>query len=174
MIYFWLSTETPSKHIEILNVTWPEYLEDCGGEVALKNTLKVTETFVSKYEGKAISWDGYLMKATENYGWFRGDHAVIILVKMQPSESDIHADLILSMDDEDFLQSRSALALLDRGSHFRFNATFASPGNEQQLHHLHCHSIENIDGFLDIPAHVHNVNHRYTLKTQNGQVSIAS
>ncbi|OMJ80716.1 hypothetical protein SteCoe_18967 [Stentor coeruleus] len=174
MVYFWLSTENLSKHIVNLNTTWPEYLEDCGGEVALENTIKVAETFSVKYEGKTISWDGYLMKATENYGWFKGEHAVIILVKMQPSESDIHADLILSMDNEDFLQSRSALASLDRGSHFRFNATFISPGNEEQLHHFHCHSIENIDGFLDIPLHVHNVNHRYTLKTQNAQANIAS
>ncbi|MEE4248434.1 MAG: hypothetical protein V2I33_23885 [Kangiellaceae bacterium] len=32
--------------------------------------------------------------------WFRGDHAAIFLVKMQPSESEMHADLILSVTDE--------------------------------------------------------------------------
>lgn len=171
LVYFWATSESIVTPMVYLSTTWPEYLEDCGGEVVLKNTIRVTETFANKYEGNSITWDGYLMRANENYGWFRGDHAVVLLVKMEPSESDIHADLILSMSDTSFYANRPALASLDRGSHFRFNATFVSPGNEQQLHHLHADYIEKIDGFLEIPPHVHNANYRYTLKTQNAQSS---
>ena len=172
-LYIWASAETVVQVRLHTGSTWPEYLEDCGGEVVLKNSIRVTDSFTRKYEGKTITWDGYLMRATENYGWFRGDHAAVILVKMQPSESDIHADLILSMDDHDFYGNTAQLASLDRGSHFRFNATFVSPGNEQQLHHLHAHSIEKVEGFMEIQEHVHNVNHRYNLNNQ-AQVSAAN
>lgn len=169
-IYFWASTEAVIEKKVYISTTWPEYLEDCGGEIVLQNTIKVTDTFNKKYHEKTITWDGYLMKATENYGWFRGEHAVVILVKMQPSESDIHADLILSMDDSDFYLNTAALASLSRGDKFKFNATFVSPGNEQQLHHLHAHYIEKLEGRIEIPAHVHNVNQRYNLNTRSNQI----
>lgn len=135
----------------------------------IKNSPQVNLVFTSKYEGKTVRWDGFLMKATENQGWFKGDHAVVLLVKMQPSESDIHADLILSMDEADFQENRKELASLDRGSRFEFNATFMNVGNEQQLHHLHAHGVRKVDGFMEIAPHVHNVNHRYTLKIQTGK-----
>ena len=173
ILYFWASGETIEKPKFYVNATWPEYLKDCGGEKFLNNSIQATDIFHKKYEGNAVEWDGYLMKATENYGWFRGDHAVVILVKMQPSESDIHADLILSMDNYDFVKNTAALASLDRGSRLRFNATFVSPGNEEQLHHLHAHFIEKVEGFMEIQPHVHNVNHRYNLNFQYSQPSVA-
>lgn len=173
LIYFWASTEVVVQPKFFINSTWTEYLDDCGGEVVLKNSIRATDTFNRNYEGKTITWQGYLMRATQNYGWFRGEHAAVILVKMQPSESDIHADLILSMDDQDFYENTSALASLDKGSLFKFNATFISPGNEQQLHHLHAHYIEKLDGYMEIPAHVHNVNQRYNLNGK-AQSSITS
>lgn len=170
VIYLFFGTSMPhlSQHVYIEN-SWEEYLNDCGGDVMMKNSIRANEKFSQIYEGKSVSWDGYLMRATENYGWFRGEHAVIVLVKMQPSESDIHADLILSIDEADFLESKSQLALLERGSHFIFNATFMTLGNADQLHHLHAFYIRKIDGFMEISPHVHNVNNRYNLKTQTGQ-----
>lgn len=168
---FWGGSLPHQTHYTYIQNTWEEYLKDCGSEVVLKNAIRANQKFIDNYEGKTISWDGYLMRATESYGWFKGDHAVIILVKMQPSESDIHADLILSMDESDFLGSKSQLALLDRGSRFVFNATFMTLGNEDQLHHLHAHSIVKIPGSIEISPHVHKVNHRYNLKTQGGVVA---
>jgi hypothetical protein len=161
----WASSEAVlvKPHV-FLQTTWPEYLKDCGGEVVLQNSIRASEAFASKYEGNTVSWDGYLMRVTQNIGWFAGDHAVVLLVKMQPSESDIHADLILSMDLHHFHHSKDVVEKLEKGKHFKFNATFVSPGNEQQLHHLHAHGILEDEGFLEIPDHVHSVNHRYSLK----------
>ena len=165
IVYVWASSEIAmSKPNVFLNTSWPEYLKDCGGEVVLQNSIRASETFTSKYEGNTISWDGYLMRITQNVGWFSGDHAIVLLVKMQPSESDIHADLILSMDLHHYHHSKDQIARLDKGNHFKFNATFINVGNEQQLHHLHAHGIEYAEGFLEISEHVHSVNHRYSLK----------
>lgn len=166
IIFVLAPAPVPSKPSLVLQTTWPEYLKDCGGEVILQNSIRATEIFSQKYEGNIINWDGYMMRINQNFGWFKGDHAIVILVKMDPSESDIHADLILSMDDWDFNKWRSELGALDKGSRFRFNATFVSVGNEQQLHHLHAMAVEKIEGFLEIPDHVHSVNHRYTIKPQ--------
>jgi hypothetical protein len=174
LIYSWATTEHITKPTVYLNTSWPEYLSDCGGEVVLKNSIRVTETFNQKYDGNTISWDGFFMRATVNYGWFRGAHAVVILVKMNPSESDIHADLILSMDDDDFQANYAKISGLERGSRFKFNATFVSPGNEEQLHHLHAHFVEKIEGFMDIPPHVHSVNQRYNLNPKSSQPSLGS
>jgi hypothetical protein len=135
----------------------------------IQNNVRVSETFAAKYQGRSVSWEGFLMRATESQGWFKGDHAVVLLVKMQPSESEIHADLILSMDEHDFLKNRKDIADLDRGSKFVFNATFQNVGNEQQLHHLHAFYLKKVEGFMEIAPHVHSVNHRYTLKIQTGK-----
>lgn len=163
IVMFWGFSDTHDRNFEYANYTWDEYLHDCGSEVVLKNSVTANEVFGRKYLGKTVTWEGYLVKATENSGtFFRGDHAVILLVKMLPSESEIHADLILSMDDADFEQNTQALSSLDRGSEFRFNATFISVGDENSLHHMHAHSIEKLSGQLEIPAHLHNSHSRYT------------
>jgi hypothetical protein len=168
ILYVWSAGDHAERHV-FTATTWPEYLQDCGEEVMLQNAVRANNVFVAKYQGKTVAWDGYLMKATENHGWFRGDHAAVIVVKMSPSESDIHADLLLSMDEDDFRANTKALASLDRGSRFLFNATFVAPGNEHQLHHLHAHSIEKAEGYLEIKPHVHSVSQRYNLNTQFGQ-----
>mmetsp|Transcript_12997 Transcript_12997/g.24121 ORF Transcript_12997/g.24121 Transcript_12997/m.24121 type:complete len:281 (-) Transcript_12997:2742-3584(-) len=164
IIAYWVISVPVPMSLVYSNVSWTQYLKDCGGEVVLRNSVRATTTFSQMYEGKTVSWDGYLLKVKENPSvWFRDDHAVVILVKMQPSESDIHADLLLSMDDEVLGQYRTELASLDKGSHFAFNATFVSVGTENNLHHLHGLSIEKLEGFLQIADHVHLVNHRYNV-----------
>jgi hypothetical protein len=43
------------------------------------------------------------MKANDySNNWMRGDHTYVVLVKMENSESDMHADLILSFGDHAF------------------------------------------------------------------------
>ena len=47
------------------------------------------------------------MKVTDySHYWFRGEHAAVFLAKMAPSESDIHADLILSLTDDSLERNR--------------------------------------------------------------------
>jgi hypothetical protein len=167
ILTYWLFNAPIPIQLIYSQASWPQYLKDCGGEIVLRNSVKATSVFSRLYEGRTVTWDGYLLKAKENPSiWFRDDHSVVILVKMQPSESDIHADLLLSMDDETLGRYRDVLASLDKGSHFAFNATFVSVGSENSLHHLHAHSLDKLEGFLEIPDHVHLVNHRYNIQPQ--------
>jgi hypothetical protein len=58
-------------------------------------------TFNEKYENNIINWSGYYaeVKAKQQAGLnlFDNNHHLSILVKMSPSESQIFADLVLSV-----------------------------------------------------------------------------
>lgn len=113
-------------------------------------------SFLKKYYGKIVSWDGYLVKANINQGWFPGEHAAILLIKMQPTESEIYADLILTFNENDFKLNKRIIASLDRGDRLAFNATLMAVADEETIHHLHGHQIQKIEGHLDIPFSMQN------------------
>jgi hypothetical protein len=139
-------------------VSWADYLNDCGVETLLKNVRETERMFKQQYYGKTVSWSGYFMKVNDySQFWFRGEHAAIFLIKMDPSESDIHADLILSMTDESLDANRFQAMQLESGDAMNFNATFVSMGNEHRLHHLHIEWLEKTEGYMEIPDHVHQV-----------------
>lgn len=163
----WVNAEV--IHTEIVKIpnTWDEYKEDCGTEVLTKNALKYSWNFENKYQSKTINWDGYFMKATDfSSTWFHGDHSYTVLIKMANSETDIHADLILSFDDSARRDSKVVLDSLEKGNHVQFEATFITAGNEYRLHHLHCEKIEKLEGHMEIPEHVHLVSNMYNTQGQ--------
>jgi|Transcript_12921 hypothetical protein len=93
---------------------------------------------------------------------------------MQPSESDIHADLIVSLDDNEAEYLKPVLNSLDTGSMLRFNATFMGQGDASKLHHLHGHGIEKLQGFIEIPKHTHQTNARYNIMSSSSIIFITS
>ena len=172
IVVFWVLT-IPSEALVLRSAaSWREYLDDCGAEVTLKNPIGANMAFQKKYENREVNWDGYLVKMIANQGaWWTGGHAATLLVKMQPSESDVHADIILSFDDGELNQFAIPLSALERGSHFAFKATLVTMGNEHRLHHMHCSSLSLLEDKMDIPEHIHLVNQRYNLNAQMPEVS---
>ena len=152
-LYF---TSYRTHDLYISQITWVDYLSDCSAEKIIRSKEDVQRVFSHKYYERVVGWEGYLMRADVNEGWFQGAHAAILLVKMQPSESEIYADLVLTLDRTDFLECKDQIVLLDRGSHFSFNATLTSVADEESIHHLHAHQIRKIDGQLDIPYQMKN------------------
>jgi hypothetical protein len=166
IVTFWVLTAPAEVHVIRSAASWSEYLQDCGADVVLKNPIRANLAFQTKYEAREVSWDGYLVKLAQNQGaWWTGGHAATLLVKMQPSESEVHADIILSFDDDELQEFSTALSTLERGSHFAFNGTLVTMGNEHRLHHMHGHSLHPLEGKMTIPEHVHLVNQRYNLNT---------
>ena len=184
IVGFWIITAPVEFQLIRSTASWTEYLQDCGGDVVLKNSIRANLAFQAKYENREVAWDGmryagYLVKLAENHGaWWTGGHAATLLVKMSPSESEVHADIILSFDDDELRVFAPVLSTLERGSHFAFNATLVTMGNEHRLHHLHCNWVEQLPGKMNIPEHFHMVNQRYNLNanmpTQPQTVSIVS
>lgn len=87
-----------SKRIQ---TTWPEFLTDCGGEQVIENFVHTKMQFNDKYENNIVSWSGFLSEVKEKQGisffGMNNLHYLQILVKMEPSESAIFADLVLSV-----------------------------------------------------------------------------
>ena len=101
------------------------------------------------------------MKANINDGWLAGEHAATLLVKMQPSESEIYADLLLTLNQADFANNKQTIISLERGDQFAFNATLIKVADEESIHHLHAHQMLKIDGHLEIPYEMGN-NYRHS------------
>ena len=79
---------------------WIDYLADCGGEKVIENYVHAKMVFNEKYENNLVTWDGYFAEVKQKQAmiWpFGNDHHLSILVKMEPSESAIFADLVLSV-----------------------------------------------------------------------------
>lgn len=157
----------PSKFYidEMSNATWSEYISDCGSDQVLKNSFRVSQVFKDKYKGKEITWDGYLFKIIEidpRHRWHNA-HPFLILTKMIPTESEVHADLIISLDNHEKGHYQEVIDSLTLGDHFRFNATLESHGDENKLHHLHGVYLEKLEGRLEISPNAHNTNIRYNI-----------
>lgn len=82
-------------------------------------------------------------------------HAVGVLIKMEPSESEYFPDIILAMDSEVASDHAELLNSINRGSEIIFNATFMSIGSDSKTRHAHIVSMQRGSGFKDIPMHVH-------------------
>ncbi len=63
-----------------------------------------------------------------------------ILVKMNPSESDSFADIVLTISDQGYSSNKDVFDDLKKGDHLKFKAKIRSMGNEFKLHHLRLES----------------------------------
>lgn len=42
-----------------ISTTWPEYLQDCGGEKVIENYVAAKMAFNEKYENNIVNWSGF-------------------------------------------------------------------------------------------------------------------
>lgn len=89
------------KDSRVVDYTWEEFLQDCGGEVIVENNVHARNIFNQKYENNQVTWKGYFAETKQSSGaqlpFVGSDHALNILVKMMPSESVLYPDLVLSI-----------------------------------------------------------------------------
>lgn len=83
-----------------IKTSWADFLQDCGGEQVIENFVHTKMVFNDKYENNIVNWSGYFtemkMKQPSLFG-LNNENFLSILVKMEPSESAIFADLVLSV-----------------------------------------------------------------------------
>ena len=65
------------------------------------------------------------------------DHALNVLVKMEPTESSMFPDLVLSVSSDLLNRKRSMFSGLKKGDEISFRAKLVNLGNEFKMHHLH-------------------------------------
>lgn len=109
--------------------------------------------FNDKYENNIVNWKGYFVEVKSRqvgYVMFGSDHHISILVKMAPSESEIFADLVLSIGTEEYEGNKRMFNELKKGEEIAFSANFISMGNEFKMHHLHSHGIEKTGSSIEL------------------------
>lgn len=136
-----------SKHI---SDSWRDYLNDCGGENVIENFVHTKMVFNEKYENNIVRWSGFFAEVKEKQKSFFGmnnKHHLSILVKMEPSESAVFADLVLSVSSENYEKNKEVYDSLKKGQGIDFEATLISLGNEFKMHHLHVKKLSINENF---------------------------
>ncbi len=164
---------------------WSTFLDKCNVRRMYSDHAQAHRCFEQYMDRTVQNWSGYVVRVED----YRQSlmrylhHAVTILVKMQPTEFQDMADLLLTFDSElvddynDLLDSLQRGMLLQRGVQYGwllaqhyycsliklnnlgnkivFNATIKSMAVDQQTRHLHVISIGMLDGFMEIAPHIH-------------------
>lgn len=140
----WDLNQNPLFHHNIeskkIDATWKDYLVDCGGSAVIENQVHAKMRFNEAYENNEVAWKGYFaeVKARQTgVALFGSDHHLSILIKMAPSESEIYADLVVSISTQQYEKRRALYDALNKGDEVAFNAVLVSMGNEFKMHHLH-------------------------------------
>lgn len=99
-----------------INAQWSEYLEDCGGEKIIENSVHTKILWNEKYENNIVSWQGYFADIKyRSKGILFATVEPNVLVKMDPSESTIFADLVLTVPDELYKANKQLIDNLKKG-----------------------------------------------------------
>ena len=109
-----------------------------------------------------MNWDGYYIdtKYKKNeYSMFDSNNFMSILVKMEPSESDNFADIVLTITQKAFKQNQEVLNKLQKGDHLYFKGKILSMGNEFKLHHLSLSEGEENEKTLIDSGHTKDLDH---------------
>lgn len=109
--------------------------------------------FNDKYENNIINWSGFFAEAKQQQRSLFGlnnSHHLSILVKMEPSESTIFADLVLSVSTELYEANKIFYDSLKKGDGIDFDATLLGLGNEFKMHHLHAKRVSRNGGFKEL------------------------
>lgn len=117
--------------------SWKDYLDDCSGAKIIENQVHAAHVFSLKYKENIVQWDGYFIdfKNHAKYNAYSiGSNS--ILIKMDPSESDNFADIVLSIPRSAHNKNNEVVKKLEKGDHVIFKAQIISMGNEFKLHHL--------------------------------------
>ncbi|TNV76792.1 hypothetical protein FGO68_gene5664 [Halteria grandinella] len=122
----------------LINATWDEFLDDCGGKVIVENYIHARAVFNRKYENQLVIWTGLYagVKEVKGQTLWGTDHALNLFVKMSPTESYLYPDLMLSVSSQ-MLNNDRDLLLLNKGDEIRFKARILGMGDEVRMHHLH-------------------------------------
>ena len=151
--------ERPNEESVTIDKTWNQFLETCSGERIIENQVHALHLFSQTYENNVINWDGFYIdtkQKSRDYSMFGNDHFMSILVKMDPSESESFADIVLSISQESYKNNKETLDKLNKGDHLIFKAKIKTMGNEFKMHHLHL--LEEPEAVVDT-GHTKDLDH---------------
>lgn len=105
----------------------------------IENQVHALHEFTQIYQNNIVDWDGYYIDTKykhKTYSMIGSEYFMSILIKMDPSESENFADIVLSISQEAYKNNKDVLDSLEKGDHLVFRAKMKTMGNEFKLHHL--------------------------------------
>jgi len=109
-----LTTHNEDRHR--ISTSWADYLKDCGGEKVIENSVHTKIVWNENYENNIVEWQGYFADIKyRNRGFLFSHIEPNILVKMEPSESTMFADLVLTVPESIYKDNKEMIDALKKG-----------------------------------------------------------
>ncbi len=104
----------------------------------IDNSVHTKIVFNEKYENNVVNWSGYFaeVKVRQTGIFWSSVKELNILVKMDPSESTIFPDLVLTVPSSLYKLQPDFYDNLKKGVGFNFEAVLMNMGNEFKMHHV--------------------------------------
>lgn len=115
--------------------------------------MHARNVFNVKYESNIVTWKGYFAESKIQAGvipFIGSGHAMNFLIKMDPSESPLYPDLVMSLSSKLMNEKSQIIKNLKKGDEIKFKAQIVTLGNEFKLHHLHGEDFEMTGGFKEL------------------------
>lgn len=92
-----------------------------------------------------------LNKEVGGFTLLQNNHVYNILVKMDPSESEVEPDIVLTLSADTYEKHKEIIEILYTGDQITFTAKFIKLGDEYNVNHLHSVSISKTGKFKELP-----------------------
>jgi len=148
--------------------SWEQVLNECGRSAIEEHKVERMRQCESKYlEKTVINWRGYVIRVEDfrNSLYSFMHHALVIPLKMTPSESEFFPDVILALDSEIANSLNDMILSLNKGTEVSFNATIINLGHDRKTRHMHVVDMRKESGFMEVSELVHSQG-RYADKPQ--------
>ncbi len=114
----------------------------------IENSVHTKILWNEKYENNIVDWSGYFADVKPRQkGIFMPETELNILVKMDPSESTVFADLVLTVNSNLYKSNKAMFDGLRKGNGIKFQATVQGLGSEFKMHHLNAIEVSPTGNF---------------------------
>ncbi|KAF4746874.1 hypothetical protein FOZ63_028671 [Perkinsus olseni] len=128
-----------------IDVTWKDFLNDCGDRAYLGNPLHSVKAFDEKYKYKTVKWTGRVVRIREGIDLWLFKTKSFAMIKMFPPQQAYRPDVVDLILLFDGAQQRDQVALLPAGAWAEFEASLLSLGRRGGPHLLQLWSIKETE-----------------------------
>jgi len=118
-----------------VNVTWQDFVQDCGTKTYIGNPIHVKMAFEDKYKNNTVHWEGKMERLDDSFHFWFLDRKGAVFTRMEPAQYDAgQSDLLLIYNHSDAVAEKARE--LTQGAPFSFDATLVQVGRRGLPHVL--------------------------------------
>ncbi|KAH0472039.1 MAG: uncharacterized protein KVP18_003532 [Porospora cf. gigantea A] len=127
------------------DVTWPDFLAECGARASLGNPIRAERTFNDQFAHRTVTWTGRLLKVVEGF-W--GKNILYMLMEPHQMQKAFSPDIAIVFDKA----HNSEIADLQAGDMVQFDATMVELGKRGHPHLAFLWEIYKIRDARSLPT----------------------